>query len=316
MNFRTAFQVQPFPEQITYKHKILFLGSCFAENISIYFERLRFQVQKNPFGIMYQPLAIQKNITQALYAKTNQFEDQSFNHAGLWSHFDAHSVLSSPDKDQHLSNLNLAKQQTKTALKESDFIFISLGTAWTYKHLEKNITVNNCHKIPSKQFEKNLMTLSETEEALSQIIQSILQVNINAKLILTLSPVRHLKDGFVENQRSKSTLHLAIQNVVERYRQIYYFPSYELLLDDLRDYRFYDTDYVHPNTLALDYIWLKFKDTFFSKDTLKLINEVEAINKRLNHRPFNPSTETSIAFKAKTKNMVKNLEKRHPEIIF
>lgn len=314
MNFKTEFKVQPFSDKITYQDKICFLGSCFAENISSYFERLRFQTQKNPFGILYHPTAIRKIIETAL--NTEVLDDQIFNHNGVWSHFIAHSALSSPYKEQLKSNLTNAKKQTKTILEESDFIFISLGTAWVYKYIEKDLIVNNCHKLPQRHFEKNLMTFSEVNKAINQIIQNIHQVNTQAKLIFTLSPVRHLKDGFIENQRSKSTLHLAIQNNVERHEKTYYFPSYELLLDDLRDYRFYENDFVHPNELALNYIWAKLKDTCFSKDTLKLIDEVEKINKRLNHRAFNPDSKIFINFKDKTKNMIEALKTRHPEIIF
>ena len=314
MIFKTEFKVQPFSDIITYQDKVCFLGSCFAENISSYFERLRFQTQKNPFGILYHPTAIQKIIETAL--NTEVLDDQVFNHDGVWSHFIAHSALSSPDKEKLKSNLSNAKKQTKTTLKESDFIFISLGTAWVYKHIEKDLIVNNCHKLPQKQFEKYLMTLSEVNESIAQIIQNIRQINSQAKLIFTLSPVRHLKDGFVENQRSKSTLHLAIQNVIEQHKKTYYFPSYELLLDDLRDYRYYKDDFVHPNALALKYIWSKFKESFFNKNTLKLIDEVENINKRLNHRAFNPDSKASMAFKDKTENMIKALKTKHPEIVF
>lgn len=314
MNFKTEFIVQPFSYKITYKDKICFLGSCFAENISSYFEQLRFQTIKNPFGIIYHPFAIQKIIETAF--NTEALDDQIFNHDGIWSHFIAHSTLSSPDKEKLISNLIEAKKQTKKVIEESDFIFISLGTAWVYKHIEKDIIVNNCHKLPQKQFEKHLMGLSDVNEALNQIIQNICRVNSHAKLIFTLSPIRHLKDGFVENQSSKSILHLAIQDVIKKHKKTFYFPSYELLLDDLRDYRFYKNDFVHPNELALNYIWLKFKETFFNKDTLELIDEVENINKRLNHRAFNPDSKASIAFKDKTKKMIKTLKTRHPEIVF
>lgn len=316
MNFRTALQLKPFSEQITYKHKILFIGSCFAENLSAYFELLRFQVQINPYGILYHPLAIQNIINWSLDIEKNQFDSLSFENEGIWSHFYAHSSLSSPDKNTHLRNLKLAKLQTQKAINESDFIFISLGTAWAYRHIKNNITVSNCHKIPQKNFDKYLMKPAVVEKAMRQIVDNINDINAEVKIIFTLSPVRHLKDGFVENQRSKSTLHLAIQNIVEQYEKVYYFPSYELLLDDLRDYRFYDDDLIHPNKLALDYIWSKFKTSFFNETTLKLLDEVDAINKRLKHRPFNPDSSTSLKFNHKTKSMIQDLKDRYPEIVF
>ena len=315
MDFRTELQIKPLPSKIAYNHKLLFLGSCFAENISAYFERFKFQVQKNPFGITYHPLAIKKVVDIALDSDY-QPEQQSFEHNDLWSNFNAHSSLSSLSKNQLISNLKSAKQQTKAALKHSDFIFISLGTAWIYKHLERNIVVNNCHKLPQDQFEKQLMTLSEVENTLSIIIQKIQYFNPNVNVIFTLSPVRHLKDGFVENQRSKSTLHLGIQTVLESFKNIHYFPSYELLLDDLRDYRFYSEDYVHPNTLALDYIWKKLQQAVFSEETLKIYHQVEAINKRIQHRFFNPNAIESVAFLNKTEALKQELMLKNPNIHF
>ena len=315
MNFRTEFKLKPGQNQITYKHKLLFLGSCFAENIGKYFEYYRFDIQINPFGILYHPSAIKRVIDIALNADYDPYKS-SFKHAELWSNFDAHSSLSSLYEKQLISNLNSAQQQTQKSIEYSDFIFITLGTAWVYKHLENNIIVNNCHKLPQKQFEKQLMTLSEVENTLSEIIQKIKHINPNVTVIFTLSPVRHLKDGFVENQRSKSTLHLGIQNVLENFKNTYYFPSYELLLDDLRDYRFYDKDQIHPNTVALDYIWSKLNTVFFSDQTQHLTEKIDAINKRMNHKLFNPESKDSLAFKRKTEDLIDKIKEERPYIRF
>ena len=315
MEFRTELKPEPFKNKINYKHKLLFLGSCFAENISRYFEYYRFQVNTNPFGILYHPLAIKKIVDVALDSDY-QPEEQSFQHGELWSNFDAHSCLSHLDKKQLISNLNIAQQQTHKALKESDFIFITLGTAWVYKHLANNTIVNNCHKLPQTQFEKQLMKLEDVEKGLHETLESIQQINPDVQIIFTLSPVRHLKDGFVENQYSKSTLYLGIQNTIEHFHNLHYFQSYELLLDDLRDYRFYDSDHVHPNRLATDYIWSKLKDTFLTEETLKLIKQIEAINKRLDHRFFNPKSKDSLAFKTETENIIDEIKKEYPYINF
>lgn len=315
MEFKTTFHLEESDFKISHDDKLFFLGSCFAENMSIYFNRFRFQVETNPFGIFYHPLAIERLLDIALDENYNPSEF-SFEYQNTWSNFDAHSSLSGSSEQQLISNLNTSKLKAEQALKTSDVIFISLGTAWVYKHKAKNKVVANCHKLPQNHFEKQRLDISIVVVTLENIITKITSLNPEAKIIFTLSPVRHLKDGFIENQLSKSTLHLAIQDSIGDFQQAYYFPSYEILLDDLRDYRFYASDFVHPNTLALDYIWEKLKDTYFDNQTLQTLAQVDKINKRLSHRFFNPGSIESQRFKEKTDELIFQLNQDYPYMKF
>lgn len=315
MNFRKEFKLEPSDLNIKYKDKLFFLGSCFAENISTYFENYKFQVSKNPFGIIYNPLAVER-IIEIASAKIYKPHENSFEHNDLWSSFDAHSSLSNPDKEKHLQNLRNARLKTKHALVSSQVIFVSLGTAWIYKHLASQNYVANCHKLPQKQFHKQLLDLGTCTSVLKRIIKKIIALNEDVKIVFTLSPVRHLKDGFIENQQSKSTLHLAIQKSCSFNDNVFYFPSYEILLDDLRDYRFYTSDFLHPNELALDYIWEKLNVAFFEEKTSQDLIKVDKIKKRLAHRFFNPASKDSQRFKTKTQQQIEELNKYYPHIKF
>ncbi len=314
MDFRTEFKLKPFRKSISYKDKLLFLGSCFAENISIYFEQNRFQVNKNPLGILYHPVAINRLLDMALN-KNHDPNEFSFNHAGLWSNFDAHSSLSKSKKQELTKTLENAVSETEQLVKQSHFIFITLGSAWVYKLIDNNKIVANCHKLPQNQFKKEFLNLESVENTLDEIVNKVNQVNPDAEIIFTVSPVRHLKDGFINNQMSKAVLHLAIQNYIKKHNNTHYFPSYELVLDDLRDYRFYKNDLLHPNSLALDYIWSKIQEVYFNDKTKALLKQVDVINKRLKHRFFNPNSQDSSAFVAKTDGMIKQLKANHPEIL-
>jgi hypothetical protein len=315
MDFRKEFKIEPFDLSITYKDRLFFLGSCFAENISTYFENYKFQVSKNPFGIIYSPSAIERIIEIAI-DQTDLPEKNSFKHNDLWSSFDSHSSLSHHDKDNHIQNLRNARLRTRDALQSSQVIFISLGTAWVYKDKVSQNYVANCHKLPQRNFHKELLNLETTTSILKRIIDKISALNKDIKIVFTLSPVRHLKDGFIENQQSKSILHLAIQESLSVGKNVFYFPSYEILLDDLRDYRFYASDFLHPNELALNYIWDKLIIAFFDEGTTRDLIKVEKIKKRLAHRFFNPESKDSQSFKRKTEQQIEELIKHYPHIKF
>lgn len=315
MKLKTTFQLKPFPFKISYEDKLLFLGSCFAENISEYFEKYRFPVVTNPFGVLFNPLAIHKSIDIASQEKYD-FRKNTLQYNNVWLNLDAHSSLSASTEDLLLMNLNLSKNSLLNALEQSSVIFISLGTAWVYKYLKNDSIVANCHKIPQAQFEKKLLEIDEVISSINQMINTIRNLNPNIKIVFTLSPVRHLKDGFVENQLSKSTLHIAIQQSLSINNNVYYFPSYEILLDDLRDYRFYKEDFIHPNSLALQYIWESISDVFFDQNTLSILNKIEKINKRLSHKFFDPNSEASQLFTYKTEQLISELKKQNPLLKF
>ncbi len=315
MIFRTEFKLKPFDFSISYNDKLFFLGSCFAENMGNRFTQNKFNTTINPFGVLYHPLAIKKCID---IAQSNNFDVSggTFQFNELWSHFDSHSKLSRSDKNQFIDALQQARLNTKQNIERANFIFITLGTAWVYRHIEYDRIVANCHKLPQKYFNKELLSLEIIQNALSNLVNQISKVNPEVKFIFTLSPVRHLKDGFVNNQLSKSILYVAIQNTVNSFKQVVYFPSYELLIDDLRDYRFYKNDLLHPNDLALDYVWSKVNEVFFQENTRSVLKQIDVVNKRLNHQFFNPESEASIKFNQYTEKLIQDLETKISNKLF
>ena len=316
MNFQTHIPLSKetiYP--IDYNSKVLLLGSCFSENIGNKFNYYKFQSQQNPFGILFHPKAIETFITNAINLKEYTDEDVFFFNE-RWHCFDAHSEMSSSSKEELLQNLNDAIQHTNQQINETSHIIITLGTSWTYRFIETDTTVANCQKVPQKKFLKELLLVDEISESLESIIALVKDVNPSINIILTVSPIRHLKDGFVENQQSKSHLIAAIHQVVEPRKKLFYFPSYEIMMDELRDYRFYKEDMIHPSKTAIDYIWGKFCEAWIDDESKNTINKVDSIQKRMNHRPFNPNSEEHQNFLQTIKKDILTLQKSNPRISF
>ena len=284
---------------IDYNAKLLLLGSCFSENIGDKLNYFKFQTNQNPFGILFHPKAIENLITNAINKKEYIAEDLIFQNE-RWHSFDSHSNLSSPNKNELLGNLNSAISSTNKQLKEATHIIITLGTSWVYRFIETDTIVANCHKIPQKKFLKELLSVDEIVESLEAIIALLKSVNKDVNVLFTVSPIRHLKDGFLENTQSKSHLITAIHSILNA-DKISYFPSYEIMMDELRDYRFYAEDMVHPNKTAINYIWERFIETWISENSQATMQEVESIQKGISHRPFNENSEQHQKF-------LKNLE--------
>jgi hypothetical protein len=224
--------------------------------------------------------------------------------------------LSSPNKQELLTDLNSGLGATKEQLAVATHIIVTLGTSWVYKHIETGVTVANCHKIPQKQFSKELLSVTEVSESLARSIALIRSVNKNTTVTLTVSPVRHLKDGFIENTRSKAHLIAAIHTTVDPIKNLHYFPSYEIVMDELRDYRFYEEDMVHPNKTAINYIWEKFVTACFSEESQVTMQEVENIQKGIAHRPFNEESEQHARFLMILEEKKGNLLKKLPFLKF
>lgn len=290
MNFRTQIPLQKVRNQIDYNSNISLVGSCFSENISKKLSYYKFKKFSNPFGILFNPVAIEKLITNAINEKQYS-ENDIFKLNERWHCFDAHSDLSSSDKNELLENLNTAVKLTNKELTEASHIIITLGTSWVYRFIKTDAIVGNCHKVPQKKFLKELLSVEEIFASLDNIVTLIKSVNATVNIIFTVSPVRHLKDGFVENSQSKAHLLAAIHQIVNPKNQVFYFPSYEIMLDDLRDYRFYNSDMVHPNETAVNYIWELFKHVWISENTTSVMKEVEIIQKGLAHKAFNPESK-------------------------
>ncbi|MBL7559255.1 GSCFA domain-containing protein [Olleya sp. YSTF-M6] len=314
MNLHTKIPLKKQDKNlISYNTKVFLLGSCFAENIGDKFEYYKFQNYVNPFGILFHPIAIHNLVTKALQGKKYTDEDVFLNNEQFHS-FDAHSKLSQSTKSLILHQLNAASQKTGHYLKQSSHVIITLGTAWVYKYLETNKVVANCHKIPQQQFKKHILSVQDIVHALQSIISQVKQVNPNVNFIFTVSPVRHIKDGFVENTQSKSHLITAIHQVLDN--QSHYFPSYEIMMDQLRDYRFYNDDMIHPCNKAVQYIWDSFKEVWFDDTTEKTMQTVALIQKGLQHKPFNASSEAHIKFLEQLVAKQEQLQKQFPFIKF
>ncbi len=316
MKLQTQIPLKPQQHnQIDYHSKIILFGSCFVENIGEKLNYYKFQQLQNPFGILFHPLAIENLITYAINKKDYSKNDVFF-HNEQWHCYEAHSRLSNSSKEDLIEELNNQISLTNSFLKEASHIIITLGTAWVYRNLETDNIVANCHKVSQKQFVKELLTVDDISESLKSIVALIKSVNSNTSVIFTVSPVRHIKDGFVENTRSKAHLVAAIHQVVEPRNQIYYFPSYEIMLDELRDYRFYKEDMLHPNTLAVNYIWEKFQNVWVSNQATETLQNIDAIQKRLLHKPFNPNSEEHQRFLEDLKQKQIHLQKDFPHIVF
>ena len=308
MNFRTNIELLKEENQIDYASKLLLIGSCFSENISKKLAYYKFDAASNPFGILFNPKAIETLILNSLNEKIYAEKDV-FLLNERWHCFDAHSDLSSSDKNELLHNLNSAVKSTNKRLKEATHIIITLGTSWTYRFIETNAIVGNCHKVPQKKFAKELLSVDEITASLKNICHQISAVNPKSTVIFTVSPVRHIKDGFVENSLSKAHLLTAIHQTLEIVHGKY-FPSFEMMMDDLRDYRFYNNDMIHPNETAVDYIWEHFKQVWLAENTASIMKEVEAIQKGLAHKPFNPNSEQHKIFLADLEQKIFVLEKK------
>jgi len=318
MQFSTQIPIIPSNNSIDYNSKIVSLGSCFAVNIGQKFDYFKFKNTTNPFGILFHPLALEKFIGYALNNK--QFtEVDIFEQNGLWHCFDAHSDLSHTNKAALLDNLNTACSSANATIKEASHLIITLGTAWVYRYITSGNLVANCHKVPQKDFTKELLSVDAINQSLDSIITQIQEVNPNVHIIFTVSPVRHIKDGFTENQWSKANLISALHQVLNTDSlklNTAYFPSYEIMMDELRDYRFYAEDMIHPSATAVDYIWERFTNAYTTPQTQETVKLADSIRKGLAHRPFNPDTPQHKQFLAKLDDKIAALKKQHPHISF
>ncbi len=318
MQFRTKISILQSDFKIDYNSNIASFGSCFAENMAKKFDSFKFVNSCNPFGILFHPMAIEKLFDFAVSGK--QFTEKDvFFHNERWHCFDAHSNLSNSSKEELIAKLNTILKSTKTQLQSATHIIITYGTSWVYRNLITNEVVANCHKMPQKEFLKEILSVEAIGKSIKNTIDLIQKVNPNVNFIFTVSPVRHLKDGFVENQLSKAHLITAIHKVLQvppSGAEGAYFPSYELMMDELRDYRFYAEDMIHPNQIAIDYIWQRFSETFITEESHSIMKEVETIQKGLAHRPINANSESHQQFLSKLHVKIVKLQKQFPEIEF
>jgi GSCFA family len=317
MQFRTQIPISKSNNLIDYNARIVSLGSCFAQNMGEKFNYFKFQNIVNPFGIIFNPVSIEKIMSRVVNEEYYTQKDIFF-HNERWHCFEAHSDLSHENKNVFIDNLNQIVKSTNQQITKSTHIIITLGTSWVYKNIETNAIVANCHKVPQKQFAKELLSVEVIQNSLQQIISLVKTINKEAKFIFTVSPVRHIKDGFVENTLSKSHLITAIHGLLntEYYENTEYFPSYEIMMDELRDYRFYAEDMLHPNQVAINYIWERFFQIQITEEVYQTMQDVCSIQRSLQHKPFNINSESHQQFLSKLKDKMAKLALENPNLKF
>ncbi len=314
MNFRTIVEPKKSEIQISHRSQLLMMGSCFTENIGQKLQALKFNINVNPFGVLFNPLSVAKSLERLLSGELFT-ENELFYHNDSWHSFMHHSKYSSSDKDLCLKQINEQFTFSSNFIRKLDVLILTFGTAWTYYNSNNGEPVSNCHKLPSSNFEKKLLTVIDIVEVYKQIFSKLLEQNPGLKIVLTVSPVRHLGDGAHENQISKSILHLAVQELCNL-GFAEYFPAYEIVMDDLRDYRFYNADMAHPSNEAIEYIFEKFSNTYFSNETVKLNAEIENIVTATKHKPINPQTESYQKFRKNTLDKISSIQNQYPVLDF
>lgn len=310
MQFKTTIDVPHSAFEISHAQKGMSVGSCFSTNIGSRLHNAKFPILVNPLGTIYNPVSIANTIDLLLGTKAFD-EQQVFFANGVWQSYYLHTSFSSVTKDEVLRKFHAVKEDFQQNFKSLDYVILTLGTAWVYELKSSKQIVNNCHKTPASQFNRRRLSVVECVSVLKHAIEQLRNENPNLHVIFTVSPIRHWKDGAHENQVSKSTLFLAIEELQNSLRNIFYFPAYELLMDDLRDYRFYADDMLHPSDFAVEYIWKKFSETYFSKETKDVIKQIDFIQKALEHKPFNAESEDYKLFLEKTKAEIEILQKRY-----
>lgn len=310
-NFRTSLPQPAFSFDIRHQEAILAMGSCFATNIGQRLKDLKFDVQLNPFGILYNPISIAESIAYIIDQKTFETSDL-FQHQGLWHSFAHHGSFSQPEPASALHHIHEHITKAHTMLPRLKTLLLTFGTAYVFQLRDQQKVVANCHKRPSSDFTRDLLTVEQIVSSLQNSLERLKKHCPDLRIVLTVSPIRHIRDGLVMNQRSKASLVLAAHQLCEQLEDVHYFPSYELMVDDLRDYRFYAADMIHPSPVATDHIWQYFKQTFFESSTQELIRQIDKIQSAYRHRPLHPTTANHQRFVRQTLQQIDNLEQEHP----
>jgi hypothetical protein len=315
--FQTIVDIPEFHWKTGYGKKNLFMGSCFTENVGNSMEALKYDVDINPFGILYNPVSVANGLRILLENKKFQQEDL-VEHDGLWHSFYHHGRFSGTDIDETLSKINDRINQSAEFLRNTDFLFLTFGTSWIYEYKKTGKTVSNCHKIPTKEFKRFRLTPGEIIEEYRELLPKIWKINPDLKVIFTVSPIRHWKDGAIENQLSKATLLLAIERIIQGFgkKKCAYFPAYEIVMDELRDYRFYTEDMIHISEVAINHIWSVFEQNLVDENSQEAAKQVQKINKALNHKPFNPLSQEYIEFLKRTLKQTEEIGLKFPNLNF
>ena len=299
--------------KITYNDHFLLMGSCFTGNVGKALQEAKFRTLYNPTGILFDPLSVVKHLDDIIERRVYK-ENDLFYLNELWTSWHHHSEFSSVNKEEALHRINSSIQHGAELFDKSTWLFITLGTSFSYHHVENNIPVANCHKAPSKWFKKRMLTSDEIVNAFDPLIGRLISAKKELNIVFTVSPVRHVRDGVIENNRSKARLIEAVHSLVEKHKQCIYFPAYELVLDVLRDYRFFENDLVHPNQLATLYVFDEFSKHYLDPSTFSLMAEVKKLRTAFHHKPFHNGTQQHKQFLSAQLNKAKDLQQKLPQL--
>lgn len=315
MKLMLDVEIKPPTRKITYADKIFLVGSCFTEHIGRRLEELKFPVSQNPNGILFDPVSVSKSLNSYIDLKTYQQTDLFYLNE-LWQSWNYHSVFSGMDAYTVLLNINDSQKKAHEKLKAATWLIVTLGSSFSYRLTDDNQPVANCHRAPGKWFNKHLLSIEETLAALEESIQKLQLFNPGLQIIFTISPVRHIRDGVVENNLSKARLIEAVHRLVSKYAHTFYFPAYELVIDVLRDYRFYDVDLVHPNYAATEFVFDKFEHNFIDESARAFMDEIRKISLGFKHKPFQPKTISHQLFLKNNLEKVMALQQQLPQLDF
>lgn len=314
MKFRTEIDIEKSPFTVGYDKPVIMLGSCFTDNTGSYLKKYLFHTSVNPFGVIYNPFSILNSINSLKNKQRYLAEDLNF-YDGLWFSFDHYSKFSDPDRQTATDRINISFLEAKHLFQRAGYLILTFGTSYVYELRDSGKIVNNCHKLPAAQFTRRLLTVDEIVQNYQSLIQQLLLVNPDIKIILTVSPVRHVKDGFTGNQRSKAILLLSAGELEKLFPgTCYYFPSYEIMMDDLRDYRYYNADMLHPNVQAIDYIWQLFMKNCISEAANEIIQRLDPLIKAFGHRPQHTKTEQYKRFMEQNSEKIRELKRKFPHL--
>jgi GSCFA family len=315
MNFFSNIDIKPLPQSISYDHHIMLMGSCFTEHIGNNLKDLKFNVLQNPNGILFEPASVCRSIVNYLDNKQYTVDDLSM-HNELWQSWDHHSRFSHPQKEDALKGINQSQQQAYEFVQKADWLIITLGSSFVYRLKETGSFVANCHKAPGTWFEKYLIPIDEQIQMLDNTMHRLFYSNPRLKIIFTISPVRHLRDGVVDNNRSKARLIETVHHLVNKFDRLFYFPAYELVIDVLRDYRFYDIDLAHPNYAATQFVMEHFSAFAFDESTMQLMKEIKQLVTARNHKAFHPASVQHQQFLKQHYTKAEALAKANPQLNF
>ena len=310
MNLSTEIKIQPIEQRIVYGDKLLFLGSCFADEIGNICKGLGFDALVNPYGVLFNPASICQSVERLESGKDFTKDDVIEVGGEFYCTFSHNTEFWNPSPEKLLETVNGSLNSARQHFLQAKWIVISLGTSWIYRHKQCGLIVSNCHKLPSQLFQREFLTTEQSTELLSQLVEK----HKDKQFIFTVSPLRHLKDGLHENQISKAALLLTVDEICKRFGNAHYFPAYEILLDELRDYRFYKEDMIHPTEQAVRYIWERFTDFAIAESELPAMKQASELKLMLQHKVFFPGSEAFRKFEAMKNSKMADFERNYPKV--